>query len=123
MLSLNIFSNLFGGRDLTRSEAPADIQPGNRYCRRRRDNVTETATVLELRPDPFGIPHVRFTLAFEQPPPAAATSGCACLRLRASSSNTKSGAAEPLLRVMAAPPGGGVPRGPPPCFCPASWPL
>ncbi|HEX7970135.1 MAG TPA: hypothetical protein VF502_18060 [Stellaceae bacterium] len=29
--------------------------------------MTETATVLELRPDPFGIPHVRFTLAFEQP--------------------------------------------------------
>jgi len=84
MLSLNIFSNLFGGRDLSRlrghSEAPADIQPGNRYCRRRRDNVTETATVLELRPDPFGIPHVRFTLAFEQP-----SLGCVneCLRVLA----------------------------------------
>jgi hypothetical protein len=82
MLSLNIFSNLFGGRDLlrARSEAPADIQPGNRFCRRRRDNVTETATVLELRPDPFGIPHVRFTLAFEQP-----SLGCVneCLRVLA----------------------------------------
>jgi hypothetical protein len=82
MLSLNIFSNLFGGRDLLRgrSEAPADIQPGNRFCRRRRDNVTETATVLELRPDPFGIPHVRFTLAFEQP-----SLGCVneCLRVLA----------------------------------------
>jgi len=87
MLSLNIFSNLFGfgGRDLTsrrrgRSEAPADIQPGNRYSRRRRDNVTETATVLELRPDPFGIQHVRFTLAFEQP-----SLGCVneCLRVLA----------------------------------------
>jgi hypothetical protein len=85
MLSLNIFSNLFGGRDAMarlrgRAEAPADIQPGNRYCRRRRDNVTETATVLELRPDPFGIPHVRFTLAFEQP-----SLGCVneCLRVLA----------------------------------------
>jgi hypothetical protein len=84
MLSLNIFSNLFG-RDLTNrlrgsTEAPADIQPGNRFCRRRRDNVTETATVLELRPDPFGIPHVRFTLAFEQP-----SLGCVneCLRVLA----------------------------------------
>lgn len=44
-----------------------DVQPGNRFCRRRRDNVTEMATVLDLRPDPFGIPHVHFTLAFEQP--------------------------------------------------------
>lgn len=64
--------HLNSGRELAsrlwrRPEVPTDIQPGNRYCRRRRDNVTETATVLELRPDPFGIPHVRFTLAFEQP--------------------------------------------------------
>ena len=68
-MSLNFLNN---GKELAarfwrREEVPVDVQPGNRYCRKRRDNVTETATVLELRPDPFGIPHVRFTLAFEQP--------------------------------------------------------
>ena len=68
-MSLNFLNNgrEFAARIWRRPEVPMDIQPGNRYCRKRRDNVTETATVLELRPDPFGIPHVRFTLAFEQP--------------------------------------------------------
>jgi hypothetical protein len=67
-MSLNFLNGKeFAARFWRRPETPTDIQPGNRYCRKRRDNVTETATVLELRPDPFGIPHVRFTLAFEQP--------------------------------------------------------
>jgi hypothetical protein len=83
-MSLSLL-NRFSGKELVarfwgRPEVPVDIQPGNRYCRRRRDNVTETATVLDLRPDPFGIPHVRFTLAFEQP-----SLGCVseCLRVLA----------------------------------------
>lgn len=66
----------------TRDETPADIQPGSRFCRRRRDMVTETATVLSLRPDPFGIPHVHFTLAFEQPAHGAIAAGLRVLALR-----------------------------------------
>ncbi len=65
-----------------RGNASTDIQPGNRFCRRRRDNVTETATVLDLRPDPFGIPHVHFTLTFEQPTIGYINEGLRVLALR-----------------------------------------
>jgi hypothetical protein len=44
--------------------------------------VTETATVLELRPDPFGIPHVHFRLAFEQPSHGSVYEGLRVLALR-----------------------------------------
>jgi hypothetical protein len=44
----------------------ADIKPGHRYFRTRRGNVTETATVVDLREDIVGIPHVHFLLAFEE---------------------------------------------------------
>ena len=62
--------------------AQAPVEPGNRFCRRRRDHVTETATVVELRPDPFGIPHVHFRLAFEQPSQGAIYEGLRVLALR-----------------------------------------
>ena len=60
----------------------ANVEPGNRFCRRRRDHVTETATVLELRSDHFGIPHVHFTLAFEQPSHGSIYEGLRVLALR-----------------------------------------
>lgn len=41
------------------------IQPGDLFRRWRGQHHSETATVVDLRPDAFGIPHVRFTLAFE----------------------------------------------------------
>lgn len=44
----------------------ADIKPGHRYFRTRRGNVMETATVVDLREDIVGIPHVLFSLAFEE---------------------------------------------------------
>ena len=46
--------------------ALAKIKPGHRYSRTRRGNVTETATVVDLREDIVGIPHVHFSLAFEE---------------------------------------------------------
>ena len=45
---------------------PVEVKPGHRFCRRRRDNVTEMATVVELCPEVKGIPHVRFQLAYEE---------------------------------------------------------
>lgn len=42
------------------------VTPGSRFCRRRRDKVMETATVMDLRPDPLGITHVHFALTFEE---------------------------------------------------------
>jgi hypothetical protein len=65
-----------------RGETPTEIIPGSRFCRRRRDNVTEMATVLDLRPDAFGIPHVRFSLAFEQPSLGRINEGLRVLALR-----------------------------------------
>jgi len=65
-----------------KGEAPTTVQPGNRFCRRRRDQVTETATVVALRPDPFGIPHVHFNLAFEQPSHGSINEGLRVLALR-----------------------------------------
>jgi len=41
------------------------VQPGDLFRRSCGGHHTETATVLDLKQDLFGIPHVRFTLAFE----------------------------------------------------------
>jgi hypothetical protein len=60
----------------------ATVKPGSRFCRRRSDQVTETATVLELRSDRFGIPHVHFTLAFERTAHGAVYEGQRVLALR-----------------------------------------
>ena len=65
-----------------REETQTNVQPGNRFVRRRHDHVTETATVLSLRPDPFGIPHVHFSLAFEQPAQGSIAAGLRVLALR-----------------------------------------
>lgn len=46
---------------------PPEVKPGDSYRRPRGGRFTETATVLDLRTDPFGIPHVRFALAFDRP--------------------------------------------------------
>lgn len=39
-----------------------DIQPGNRYRRQLSGRLAATATVLDLRPDLVGIPHIRFVI-------------------------------------------------------------
>jgi len=46
---------------------PVEVKPGGRFCRLRRDQVMETALVMELKLDHFGIPHVHFRLTFEKP--------------------------------------------------------
>jgi hypothetical protein len=46
--------------------APAhDIRPGNRYRRRLGSHLAVTATVLDLRSDLLGIPHVQFAIAID----------------------------------------------------------
>jgi hypothetical protein len=44
-----------------------ELKPGDRYWRTLGNRFLETATVVELKPDLAGIPHVRFTVAFEHP--------------------------------------------------------
>ena len=40
-----------------------DIRAGSVYRLVRRDNTVETATVLAIRDDSFGIPHVRYRVS------------------------------------------------------------
>ena len=51
---------------LNRRRHAAEVKPGEIYRRLLGNHVTETATVLELRDDPVGIPHVRFRVRFER---------------------------------------------------------
>jgi hypothetical protein len=47
----------------SRSAQDRDIKPGDRYRRRLDGHLAETATVLGLRPDFAGIPHVHFAVS------------------------------------------------------------
>jgi hypothetical protein len=48
-----------------RPERTDDVRPGHSFLRHGRA-LTEKATVLDLRTDPAGIPHVRFKVIFER---------------------------------------------------------
>jgi hypothetical protein len=50
---------------LARRAVPDEVKPGDSYRRRQGKHVEETATVLAIRRDLVGIPHVLFRLAFE----------------------------------------------------------
>jgi hypothetical protein len=47
----------------SRRKSEDDIKPGNRYRRQLGSRLAATATVLDLRPDLQGIPHVHFAIA------------------------------------------------------------
>ena len=50
---------------LSRRSPVNDIRPGNRYRRQLGSCLVATATVLELRSDLVGIPHVQFAIAVD----------------------------------------------------------
>src|SRR5258708_27056840 len=50
----------------TRHDKKPDIKPGECYLRSNGLGLTETATLLDLRNDPLGIPHIRFCGSFER---------------------------------------------------------
>ena len=50
---------------LSRRTPVNDVRPGNRYRRRLGSCLAATATVLELRSDLVGIPHVQFAVAVD----------------------------------------------------------
>lgn len=43
-----------------------DVQVGSIFRAKRPGGLVETAKVLEIGPDPMGIPHVRFDLVVER---------------------------------------------------------
>jgi len=49
-----------------RHDKTPEIKPGDCYRRAHGLGLKETATVLDLRNDPLGIPHVRFCVRFER---------------------------------------------------------
>ncbi|HZS81686.1 MAG TPA: hypothetical protein VFA50_02365 [Stellaceae bacterium] len=50
----------------TRHRQQPEIKPGDSYRRSHGKGVMETATVVDLRTDHLGIPHVRFQVRFER---------------------------------------------------------
>ena len=50
---------------LSRRAPAKEITPGSRYRRRLGSQLAATATVLELRPDLVGIPHVQFAVTVD----------------------------------------------------------
>lgn len=50
------------GRCFKRGPEKVPIRTGGVYRRIRANNAIETATVLDIHDDPFGIPHVKYKL-------------------------------------------------------------
>ena len=50
---------------LSRCTPVNDIRPGNRYRRQLGNSLAATATVLDLRSDLVGIPHVQFAIVVD----------------------------------------------------------
>jgi hypothetical protein len=58
-------STLWFGRSSRRVQE-SEIRPGNRYRRQLAGHVAATATVLHLRSDLLGIPHVHFAITVDR---------------------------------------------------------
>ena len=63
------------------------MKPGDSYRREHRYKFVETATVVGLRSDPVGIPHVRFVVEFARPDAGRVEGGSRILALRSFVSN------------------------------------
>jgi len=57
------------------------VKAGSSFRRTHRDNMVETAEVLSVAADSFGIPHVRFRLTFMRPDRNVFTEGPRVLSL------------------------------------------
>ena len=51
---------------LFRRSTRPEVRPGCSFSRQHKGRVTEKVTVLDLKNDPAGIPHVRFEVTFER---------------------------------------------------------
>lgn len=53
---------------LSRSDATEnDVEPGTTYQMVHGDNMVETAKVISINSDIYGIPHVRYHVSFRRP--------------------------------------------------------
>jgi hypothetical protein len=63
VLGWTMLAFLFGR--LPRRTPADDVRPGNRYRRQLGSHLAATATVLDLRSDLVGIPHVQFSVTVD----------------------------------------------------------
>ena len=51
-----------------RSESAASVEPGSVFRRQSEErNLVETASVLKVKADSFGIPHVHYNIVYQRP--------------------------------------------------------
>jgi len=51
-----------------RSETAASVEPGSVFRRESEErNLVETASVLKVKADTFGIPHVHYNIVYQRP--------------------------------------------------------
>ena len=51
-----------------RSDHDAKIEPGAIFQRQAEEkNLVETASVLKVKADPYGIPHVHYNIVYQRP--------------------------------------------------------
>ena len=73
-----------------RSDLEAKIEPGATFRRQAEEkNLVETASVLKVKADAFGIPHVHYNIMYKRPHETIATAR-GCWRWRVSASVTAS---------------------------------
>ncbi len=60
----------------------SEIKPGNRYRRQLGGRLAATATVLDLRPDLLGIPHVHFAITVDRSAAETSEAGTRVLALQ-----------------------------------------
>ena len=70
--------NIFFGR----GNGLEGVQPGTMFQRVHADDMIETAKVLSIAKDPYGIPHVKFLVSFRRPNRSTFEEGNRMLALR-----------------------------------------
>jgi hypothetical protein len=73
----NILTRMFHSR----SNAQEEVTVGSIFRRTKHDMI-ETAKVLSVSADSFGIPHVRYNVSFQRPARGVTTEGQRVLSLR-----------------------------------------
>jgi hypothetical protein len=65
-----------------RGKAIEYVRPGNIFRRVHEDNLLETAEIVSVGTDAYGIPHVRFNVTFSRPNRFSYDEGSRMLALR-----------------------------------------
>ena len=78
----NVTGNSFGSFFSKQGSNLENVRPGSTFQRVHRDRMVETAQVLSVGTDSYGIPHVRFEVSFRRPNQSRFDGGGRMLALR-----------------------------------------